>query len=210
MTANQGIEQRVVDLYGQRGYAAFYAKWRAQLVDFASLDQHIPKAGVVLDFGCGYGLLSNLLAMSSPEREVIGVDSSTYRIEKADSSKRGQRVRFIAGDIFEVELPPCDAVVMVDFVHHLPVELQPRVIERAASLLKPGGVLMIKEVDKNSLHGYPISRLFELVVKREIIMVPSASELDAIFAGCGMSKPVRHPMPGLFASTVFVGTKQAN
>lgn len=210
MRTAPGIEQRVVDLYGQRGYTAFYAKWRAQLVDFASLDRHIPKNGTILDFGCGYGLLSNLLAMSSSDREVVGVDSDQYRIRKADSSLRGQRVRFIAGDIFKVDLPKCDAVVMVDFVHHLPVGLQAKVIERAASLLRPGGILLIKEVDRNSRHGYPISRLFEFVVKLELIKVPTESQLDSIFSRCALSKPKRHPMPGLFASTVFVGEKLAD
>jgi len=208
VNAATDIEKRVVDLYGQRGYTAFYAKWRTKLVDFASLDKHIPKNGTILDFGCGYGLLSNLLALSSDGRDVIGVDSDHSRIRKADRSKKGQKVRFIAGDIFAVDLPPCEGVVMVDFVHHLPIELQARVIERAASLLKPGGKILIKEVDRNSRHGFPISMLFELAWKCERIHVPPASKLDEIFARCDVSIPERHHMPGVFASTVFVGTKQ--
>ena len=38
------------------------------------LDRHLPERGLVLDLGCGYGIISHLVSVSHPERFVVGVD----------------------------------------------------------------------------------------------------------------------------------------
>ncbi|MGH9279418.1 MAG: class I SAM-dependent methyltransferase, partial [Acidimicrobiales bacterium] len=41
---------------------------------FRRVAARVPDRGRVLEVGCGYGLFSNHLALSSPDREVLGID----------------------------------------------------------------------------------------------------------------------------------------
>ncbi|MFC4242036.1 class I SAM-dependent methyltransferase [Gryllotalpicola reticulitermitis] len=99
-------------------------------------------AGDVLDVGCGDGLLVSRLAEVS--RSVVGIDRDAAAI--AQAQKRLSMVpRTDAVDAeFSSEwgLAPdtYDVITMVSVLHELP--LVPT-LERAASLLKPGGTLLI-------------------------------------------------------------------
>ena len=53
---------------------------------------------VILDFGCGIGILSRLLADAFPHSRIIGVDPSTESIEigKKESITFGDRIQFFS------------------------------------------------------------------------------------------------------------------
>jgi SAM-dependent methyltransferase len=65
-----------------------------------------------------------------------------------------------AGDARSFPLPPADAVCLVDLLHYYPIEEQRALLERAASALRPGGRLVIRETIA-SPRGVRITRLFE-------------------------------------------------
>jgi len=61
--------------------------------------EYLPQNGVIVDLGCGYGLISNLLAFEL-ERLVIGVELSAPRIAAALQSIKDRRnIEFYAADI---------------------------------------------------------------------------------------------------------------
>src|SRR5437868_1335466 len=71
-----GPEARaLLDLYAfQPRLARTEYALRLKICPFEEVARHVPARGRVLELGCGYGLLSNLLALEGPARQVEGFD----------------------------------------------------------------------------------------------------------------------------------------
>ena len=108
-------------------------------------------AGRVLDAGCGHGVLSALLAQDSPRRQVVGVDPDGPCIRAAQASVGAlPNVSFRAGTL-EQQLAgdegSFDAVVVANVLFTLSDEAARRFLAAAFQLLKPGGRLLVAEVE---------------------------------------------------------------
>ena len=137
-----------------------YVNLRWRLCPFEKLEKYLPKSGVILDIGCGYGLLTNFLSFKSAQRQVIGIDNSQKRLEVAKSTiKERSNIKFIQGNVDNLELPVCNGAVMSDFLHHLPEKTYSRLLAKIYSKLEPGGKLIIEEVDNKPFWKY-LSNLF--------------------------------------------------
>jgi len=92
----------------------------------------------ILDMGCGMGWFANELAQFGP---TTGIDLSDDAIAQARS--KFPQVTFMAGNVFEMELPGqhFNVVVSQEVIAHVPD--QPGYVERAARVLKPGGYLIV-------------------------------------------------------------------
>jgi SAM-dependent methyltransferase len=125
-----------------------YLRLRFSLLGIAQLECHLPREGRIIDLGCGYGYFSNLLAMSSLKREVLGVDLDTQRIEKARRSV-GKRsgISFLQQEISRWSIPTCDGIAMIDLLHYFPESEQDELLDRCYRSLAPGGKLLLREAD---------------------------------------------------------------
>jgi len=94
----------------------------------------------LLDYGCGVGMLTALLARSFPA--VDGYDPSRKSLELA-------RARAPAARFFDRPdaLPPAHygAVVLANVLHHVAPEERPQLLRAVAALLAPGGTLVVFE-----------------------------------------------------------------
>jgi 2-polyprenyl-6-hydroxyphenyl methylase/3-demethylubiquinone-9 3-methyltransferase len=130
-------------------------KLRLRICPFEIVADHLPLEGRILDLGCGYGLLSHLLAMRSPERQVLGLDISAERVATSQDAGRGlANVAFRQGDVTLVEFGRPDSMVMNDLLHHIPHTHQIPLLAKCYEALPPEGVLIIKDVDKSVLWKY--------------------------------------------------------
>ncbi|MFQ5528600.1 MAG: class I SAM-dependent methyltransferase, partial [Thermoanaerobaculia bacterium] len=97
----------------------------------------------VLDYACGPGVITFKIA--GAVREVHGIDTSAGMIEVAKRRVREEgvaNVRFDRMSIFDPELQRDSYDVVLAFnIWHL-LEDPARTLERAAEILKPGGVLV--------------------------------------------------------------------
>ena len=150
------IPKEINQLYTGLGLKVeLYIKLRWKLCPFEKIESFLPKKGLILDTGCGYGLLANFLILKSPMRRVIGIDKSLNRLTIAQATI-GQRknIKFIYRDIQDLKLPKCQAVVMSDFLHHLPVEVPYKLFIKIFNALDAGGCLVIQEVDRKPYWKY--------------------------------------------------------
>ncbi len=116
-------------------------------------DRLLPRKGLIVDLGCGYGAMSYMLSMLSAERKILGVDYDEQKIALAQHSLlRNDRIEFRCGDIRHEELPQAAAFVISDVLHYITSDEQQALIERCIERLLPGGSLVIKDGD-SSLKG---------------------------------------------------------
>lgn len=116
----------------------------------AVIDLLLPTHGRILDVGCGFGLFAGYFGQTQPKRVMVGLDPDANRIDQARSVARTlghHHHEFICGTA-EGTLPDgtFDAAYVMDVMHHLSKEDQIPVLKALKSHLKPGGVLIIKDV----------------------------------------------------------------
>ena len=111
-----------------------YAHWLARL------ERRLAPGARVLDLGCGNGVpVARALAA---RHAVTGVDLSPVQVERARALV--PRARFVCADMATVEFDAAtfDAVTAFFSVFNLPLDEQPRLFERVARWLVPGGVML--------------------------------------------------------------------
>ena len=148
-------------------WESFYLRTRWRLCPFEAVESHVPRKGRILDFGCGYGMLSNFLALKSLDRRVLGIDLNRDRIAVAERSSKGHpEVSFQLGDVRDFQGIPFDAVVMTDVLHHISDDKVRMLLQIIRSCLSDNGTLVVLDVDRSPLGKffttYLIDRLLNL------------------------------------------------
>ncbi len=111
----------------------------------------MPAQGRVLEVGCGYGLFSCHLALTSKQRDVLGIDVDLRKIVHARFAAQQARVHGARCD-FHLEPPgelpegPWNAIVIVDVLYLLEPDAQAGLLRSCAEQLGLGGVLVVKEM----------------------------------------------------------------
>jgi len=150
------IPQKLFDLYSDQGAGViWYVRLRWALCPFEQIARRVPLQGTIVDVGCGYGLLSNLLALTSEERDVIGIDLYPKRIRIAQRTVKGRKnIKFLLEDANCLRVGKCDVFVMSDFLHHLSYRHQEELLVLCYQKLSKNGLLIVEEVDDKPYWKY--------------------------------------------------------
>jgi short-subunit dehydrogenase/uncharacterized protein YbjT (DUF2867 family)/SAM-dependent methyltransferase len=132
--------------YSRGGVSFVGALLKHSLVPLPLLRRVLPERGLVLDLGCGEGMLGRLVAVALPGLRLHGVDLDAGKIAIA-SRCAPANATFRQGEILECSAGDATAVLLNDVLHHHSPERQVQLLQKAASLLDPDGVLVLKEVD---------------------------------------------------------------
>lgn len=141
------------------------------------LSEILPRAGRLVDVGCGRGILLSLLDTAraeaeglpgsppgweppSPRLELCGIE---LRPEMAAAAARalGDAAEISVADAGEAGLPPARAILLLDVLHYLPAARQEGLLDRVASALEPGGVLVVREADADLGWRFVLTRFAE-------------------------------------------------
>ncbi|HET8570194.1 MAG TPA: class I SAM-dependent methyltransferase [Candidatus Limnocylindria bacterium] len=176
--------------------ARAFVHGRAFLSDLALVERYVPRRGFIVDVGCGHGLFANLLAETSPDRRVLGLDIDERKIAVARSTIDGREgLRFEVGDAGSGSIPRCDAVTIVDVLYLLPFDAQERVLRSAAAALLEGGPLIVKAQEKMRSPRYALTYGQELVTVglgltrggHGRFFFPTRTEAEAMFERSGFA-----------------------
>lgn len=185
------------------------ARWA--IVPFEEIERKIPKSGTIVDIGCGEGVLTTLLALSSAKRLVIGIDINKRKVDLARSqTKKVPNLSFKLENALSKNLPRAEAYVLSDFIHHIPAKQHRRLLANLASNLENKGLIIIKEIDFEDRLRSKISRFFDFIFYpfQEIYLIKS-EELSNYFEKNGFKVSVlklKKWFPG--STTLFICQKK--
>ncbi|MBL7209415.1 MAG: class I SAM-dependent methyltransferase [Dehalococcoidia bacterium] len=162
------LSDELSKLYAGLGiYVRFYVWARAKLVNLDYYAQVLPHNGLLIDVGCGRGVVANYLSLRFPDSHVIGVDSDHKRVDAAlKTVGKRKNISFLLQDARRWALPGCTGVVMTDFLHHVSRRDQEIILRRVFRSLEKEGVLLVSEVDPTArpLYRYWTSWLSDRIL----------------------------------------------
>jgi len=153
--------------------AKLYLHFRPLIIPFDFIEKYVPKKGVIVDVGCGFGIFANYLASKSENRTVIGIDLNEKRILLAKKIYSNiMNLKFFCDDITDSKIPKADIVTGIDVLHHIPtLELQTKLLKSCFSILSENGKLILKEVDTKPLWKYWWNKIHDyLMTKGEPVL----------------------------------------
>lgn len=191
--------------------------YRIDICPFGRLISLIPPGSSVLDVGCGSGLLLGLLARSGRLARGVGFDASRDAIETAQAMARrvdpsGQQLVFHRLDA-SADWPggTFDVVALIDVLHHVDPAAQQAVIARAASRVKPGGLLLYKDMASKPWWRAGWNRLHDLVLARQWIRYVPIGSVETWAGSQGLARQTRedHICCGVYGHELLLLRKPA-
>ncbi|MFT5681013.1 MAG: SAM-dependent methyltransferase [Myxococcota bacterium] len=120
----------------------------------------------IVDIGCGLGTYSFAVLLLCPEATAVLVDrpnAAAVVLERAAELGLSDRVTFCGEDLFDGPVlsaeENADLVFLSNILHDYPAEAAERAVARAASCLRPGGWLAVKDYDIDEDCRGPLSAL---------------------------------------------------
>jgi len=140
--------RNIRSLYDYSGaYVETYVKWKLRLDPiYRHIDELVPQTGPVLDLGCGYGLITHILARKSLERSITGVDFDARKIRVAQQTVGlNGNISFELHDLLEWDYPQVDTIILVDVLHYWCEDKQRMILSKVSKCLRPGGILIFRD-----------------------------------------------------------------
>lgn len=142
------------EIWGKlRGFSV-WVRWHAwlrlQSFPFQSLLQLIPNRGVLLDFGCGFGLLGYLMHSIAPRRLVIAFDPAKEKVGVANEILPWA---LAINSIRDVS-PPIHIVAIIDVLYLLPPKKRLKTLKDVYKILARRGTVLVSFVPKKNSWRY--------------------------------------------------------
>lgn len=151
---------KVIGKYKTSLYVKSFLFLRNLHFSYNAIEELVPKDGVIIDLGCGYGFFPNLLAYKAPKRKIIGVEISKRKLKYADIGFRN--TEFVNKDIQQLEIVNCDAIVLVHVLHHLSsFESQEKLMRECYEKLRKGAKIIVVEIDFRPMWKFWFTKLID-------------------------------------------------
>lgn len=179
-------------------------KLRNYILPLDLIDKNLPPKGKIVDLGCGEGTVALSLA-NNKARQVIGIDINKKRIPVS----RKKNLKFIVDNLNSINLSSIQGAVLSDVLHHLNYKQQYTLISKVYHYLEKGGVLIVKEIDKEELIRSSLSRLWDfLLYPKDKIFFSKKSDFEMVLKKIGFQTRVLRPcryFPG--STTLYICKK---
>jgi len=134
----------------------------------------------IADLGCGSGKTTfHLNKLIQPNASAVGVDISEERINYATRNYKDKELDFILGDIRD----PLETLGLFDFIwvrfvleHYRLTAFD--IVDNISTILKPGGILCLIDLDNNCLSHFGLSPRLERTIQGIIKFVEINADFD--------------------------------
>lgn len=159
---------------GAKLWQSLIQRLRPLICPFEPLISALPDDGRVLDVGCGTGTLILAASVAGKVRQALGVDISGHALAQARMAASvltdyGSRLTFQQCESPDEIEGQWEAVLMVDVLHHVPIEKQEIFWKAAALRVSTGGRLIYKDMCHRPMWRVGMNRLHDLVVAKQWI-----------------------------------------
>lgn len=131
------------------------------------LQPHLVSGASVLDVGCGPGVI--LSATTAIDRKIrgTGLDLSAVRVQQAQERHRGnRRVQFFRGDVQQMPFESASFDVVYTRMLLQYVLDKERAVDEMVRVCKPGGAVLLQDLDGQLVWHYPEDALMQQTVRR--------------------------------------------
>ena len=206
------LRNELVSLYkNQDNYVKFYTNARIRQLNPDRYIKFLPRYGLIVDVGCGYGVLANFLALFYHDCNVIGIDTNRTRIDAANKTiGKRNNITFIAVDAKHWDWPFASGVTMTAFLHHIPLDDQEMVLQSVYNGMAKDGILLISEVDKTIR---PVYKYWASYMSDRILYPLSKSYFRAssdwvnILSRIGFTVEIKRLRTPIFSGVLFICNK---
>jgi 2-polyprenyl-6-hydroxyphenyl methylase/3-demethylubiquinone-9 3-methyltransferase len=162
----------------------FYRARFLDLDDVATLARSLVDARRILEIGCGDGTLATRIAAAFPDAVIVGVDiaGEPGRLYTGDADRATFR-SVPAEQLLEEGTEPFDLVLLVDVLHHVPPVDRADLLGTAHQLLKPGGLLFVKDWERGANAAHAMAYAADHYLSRAFVAFPTAPEMRAVVTG---------------------------
>jgi len=163
MLSEKHILNSLIGFYKKSGWKKWFVRIRLWDSPYKDIDRAVPESGLILDLGCGDGIITNYLALKGIKRKLIGVEVDSNRVKDAD--KGLGNTEYKKANILNIRFPKVDTVLMVHLLHHVfSKKGQEKIIKKSVEALAKGGKVIIVEVDYKPRIKYWVSWLVDAFI----------------------------------------------
>ena len=211
--ARLGLDKTIARYERARRADRMYVRGKLRGDPLVSSLRDLGEVGAVLDAGAGRGQFGLLLLDWGAASSVEGFDWDERKVEVARLAASGD-AQFSVGSLTERELRGAQTLLLLDVLHYLSIAEQDSLLARAASSLRPGGRLVVREVDEGSGWRAALTRLTERLAIRlgyqrgRTVQVRPSAEIVAVLEASGLECEVGPSSEGTpFSNVVIVARR---
>lgn len=216
-TDNPAFHEALIQNYIYKGpVTEWYIRIKVKMENnYRLFNQLVPTKGQITDIGCGMGPLCYMLSLLSEDREILGIDYDEEKIAIAQHGwLRNERLQFRHGDALQYPLPESDVFLLNDMLHYLSYEQQRTLLLKCAALLRPQGMMIIRDGNATNTSRHRLTRLTELLSTRIFnfnrttgeLHFTTEAQLRDVAASCGMTVDVI-PNDKYTSNTIYIFRK---
>lgn len=174
------VLSKIINIYRKSSFFIKIYLWiRYKTCPFLRIEQFVPKKGLIIDYGCGYGIFTHILSILSSEREIHGFDISKPRINEAKKTIRiDKKINFL-DDNNQIEdiIKISDCLTMLDVICYFPNQEKEKIFESLHKNLRKNSILIIKDIQKKISTKYFWNYIQEIFAVK-IIKITKADSLN--------------------------------
>jgi 2-polyprenyl-3-methyl-5-hydroxy-6-metoxy-1,4-benzoquinol methylase len=170
----------------------------------------------LLDVGGGHGTFSFAFCHHFPGVQATILDSHAgleLARQQAAEEELGDRIRFIQGDLWQVEWGQAyDTILLFNLMHHYDIETNIQLLRKTAAALKPGGTVAILDQIAGKVNGSATNALVRLIALQYHLFangrVFSRDEMNQVLSQAGFQDLSFHRLSKSPGTSLILATRR--